>query len=175
MKCHKYWFAPHAGPYRYLHPYTQQMILFESWITIIINEILCIKFNYYSFISGDIYLETVIFFQNLITLVKCIWAIIYDQYLIFIPNKPSITVYIKYDILIDENWSSWEINTSKQNSILYHYSLNMSYTLRHGLDSMLGSRRDMDLTPWPTKKVRMKWYQTIWVEIFPFAIYISVF
>ena len=54
--------------------YTHQLMVFNGWIRMVINEVLWIIFTYSCFISGDINLEKVIFVQNPTIWVKCIQA-----------------------------------------------------------------------------------------------------
>ena len=78
------------------------MVVFESWIIIVIDEFLSIIFTYSSFISGDINLERVIFFQNLTTWVKCTLAIIYNQFSKTAYNQQNMVFESWIRMVIDE-------------------------------------------------------------------------
>ena len=54
-------------------------MLFESWIRMVISEVMWVILTYSHFIGGYIILERVSFVQNLTTWVKFILAIIYNQ------------------------------------------------------------------------------------------------
>ena len=60
--------------------YTQQMMVFKSWIRMIFNDFLCILFYYSYIISAYSNLGRNIFVQNIITWVWCTLSMIYNQF-----------------------------------------------------------------------------------------------